>query len=721
MNGIYIMKKLSSSIFVLIAFFALSTGCLIDDSPVAVNTYSISNINSPASKYDINGNVVPGDLKVHIGHDLPVTVTMTAQYNEDNVPMQFYLLNKSDVEEVDAGIGEVGDIRMYFIDRTPDTMIEHLLSGENTYQLVINIPADNARDEMTGDLMIGEFYVVCEVNKNEDADIDPWRVYNKFRDIINPDNIIYVTSDYMSKPDLSIVEMNFTGGEEEPGDVLTFLDLLLDKLPGWDQVNFDSLPAINPIRVTPSKTDRTFMGSIQVRSSSSDALNVPIEFSITNGTITVPLIIYDQDMGGYVDTYYIPILKANVTERVSLALMIPDDQDGNYLYPNYDSWPSSPTPADIAAYPITAIRHTFPDYNDEGNSVYRDYEWTIVGEVNPGGSINEARFISDQQGTYDNAGTASTAANNTMDQTMVIALESMEVEPNEGITMYPYDKKVTPDPDNDKQLVIFWDGLGFKVGGSTFGATASMHEGAFFHNFSLYSLGVDVHGTVFTRNFYLINAYCNAVCFPKNSGDTQFDIYVEAKQQVYFSDGGQGFSSNTWEYPITLYSNEFEKSHWVYCFKFTLKAGIDIVFTPGIQLDLNYDGSLRMDKYASILGSVYADASASIAGLATVGLYTYLDVIKFELIQSTRTKTLITSFTEEPDKIRGTLYRDFGIYLTGPAGYIDLYLEIDFFFFSKRWSWEIFSFSCDRVPIVQFALDPNSGTKWTNDMMFYQP
>ena len=721
MKGINTMKKLYSLIVILIASFTFSTGCLIDDSPVAVNTYSISEINSPASKYTISG--IETGMKVHIGHDLPVTVTMSAEYNEDDVPMQFYLLNKTDVDEVEAGIGSIGDIRMYFIDRTQDTTIEHLLAGENTYQLVINIPANDARDEMTGDLMIGEYYVVCEVNKNEDAEIDPWIVYNKFDSIINPDNIIYVTSDYMSKPDLSIVAMDFTGGEEEPGDVLTFLDLLLDSLPGWDQVQFDSLPAINPIRITPSKADRTFIGTVQVRSSSSDALNVPMTFYMTNGTINIPLKIYDLDMGGYVDKYYIPILKANVTERVSIALMIPDDHDGTYLYPNYDAWPSSPSGALIAAYPVSAIRHTLPDYEGD-KSIYKDYTWTIHAHVNPDGTITEKRFIDGQQGTYNNSGEANSEGNNELDQDMSIAFDYMEVEPNEGITVYPYDKMTGPGDtraESDKQLVIFWDGLGWKVGDNTFGAQASIHEGAFFHNFSLYSLGVDVHGTVFNNNFYLVNAYCNAVCFPHDSGHTQFDIYVEAKRQVYFSDGGKGFSRNTWEYPITLYSKEYEKTKWIKCFKFTIKAGLDVVFTPGINLDLNIDGSLKMDKSASVVLSVFGDASISLLGLAGVGIYTYLDVLKLELIQSTRTETEYETPADELNSnIRGYLYRDVGIYLTGPTGYIDLYLEVNYLFDTKRWSWEIYSFSCDRVPIINFPLDDNNGAR-TTWMQYYHP
>jgi hypothetical protein len=112
------------------------------------------------------------------------------------------------------------------------------------------------------------------------------------------------------------------------------------------------------------------------------------------------------------------------------------------------------------------------------------------------------------------------------------------------------------------------------------------------------------------------------------------------------------------------------------------------------------DGSLFVQKYATLTGSVYADASASIAGLATIGLYTFIDVITLELLQNTYT---VTQFDEVnfPGKIKGSLNRNVGLYIIGPKGYLDIYFEIDFVVFSKRFSKQLFSFSSFRIPLLE--------------------
>ena len=143
-------------------------GC-IDDSPVEYNSYNINYINPPVDKVASGGDLVK---KVYIGHDLPVNITVSAEYDEQNVPLQVYLLNVNDVEEFESGVGYASDIRMYYCDRTPNTTISQLRAGTNIYGVVINVPADDSRDELTNDFKTGYFYVLAEVNKNENADTD---------------------------------------------------------------------------------------------------------------------------------------------------------------------------------------------------------------------------------------------------------------------------------------------------------------------------------------------------------------------------------------------------------------------------------------------------------------------------------------------------------------------------------------------------------------------
>jgi hypothetical protein len=684
------------SLAILVYLMPLILAGCVDDSPVKYNNYTINNINPPVDR-----SVSTDEKKVHIGHDLPVNVSINADYDEKNVPIQFYLLHVNDVSEVEKGIGKVGDIRMYYIDRTDFTTITQVSAGTHSYGLVINIPSEDAKDVLTGDFKVGPFYVVAEVNKNEDAEIDAFEVYRKFKERLNPDNVITVTSNYLKKPDLSIESLSFTGGVDEPNDVLVFYNLYLKNLPGGE-----NLPTFY---VAPSQTDRTFTGTAQVRSSASDALNVPIRFSIENedGSISVPLEIFDKGMGGYVDMFYIPILKANTTERITVGLRIPEDKgEINYFSPtNYDNFASELNKAD---YPLSQIRHGMAK---EG---YRTYNWKIVAEVNPGGTITESRFIEPRDaGEYTEAdyyenGDEYSASNqtpqisknnNTKTESITLALERLEVQANQGIKAYPYSALEPPD-DDYRSLVIFWDGIGFNVGGSAFGAAANVHEGMLFYNYSLYSLGVDVHGTIFGKTLYLVNSYLNAESHPFDPLKSGFAFHIEGGGKTVLSESGQGFSENNWELPVLLFSAEYEKEYWYLCFKFKLIAGIQSYFTPGINLNVVADGSLFVQKYATLTGSVYADASASIAGLATIGLYTFIDVITLELLQNTYT---VTQFDEVnfPGKIKGSLNRNVGLYIIGPKGYLDIYFEIDFVVFSKRFSKQLFSFSSFRIPLLE--------------------
>jgi len=754
------MKRIFICVSALASFICIGCGDgIFDDSAVAVNRYSISKITTPvdSERSGIDADpvelykgstgikyayLVPStDRKVNIGHDIPVDIELTADYTEKEIPVQFYLLNIDDLEEVENGTGSVEDVRMYYIERTPNTTISEIQPGTNTYCLTLNIPADQSKDDMTGDYKTGNFCVVGEVNKVGEAEIDAYEVYQKFRSKLEDStyragNYIVVTTEYMAKPDLSIVEMNFTGGDGEGGDVLTYLDLDLGKLPGADEftinvpgLDLDTSNVLGPFHIIPSEEERTFMGTVHLLSSSCDALNVPVEFYLESKVpmfncdgkeqkLRIKLQIYDSDIGGWVDTYYVPLMKANVIERVSLALLVPDDGDLEYTSYSCGS-------GDMDAM---TIREAIGD----GDDVYTSYAYQIVGDINSGGTVKEARFMSSKTGVYNANGESDVTANNEITQDVTINIDRMEVEPNEGIMVYPFDKidakkdnaaARADDYDNDKQLVIFWDGFQYSVGDNDFGAGAQIHEGCLFHNFSLYSLGASVKGTVFAHSFYLLNAYLNAISTPMTEKKTGFDFHVEAAGKTYFSDFGAGFSSNDWNYPITLYSKSWEKEKWVYCFKFKLTAGIDLIFTPGVRLDLNYDGSLQMDKYMTLVGSANADASVSVGGLAGVGIYAYCDVVTIELNQSTGTKTEFITGTDGYERVRGTVYRDFGMYLTGPTGYFNLYLEINFLFFSKKWEWELYRYSTFRVPIVDFSIYPNtfSGTnieKWTTYLRY---
>ncbi len=719
---------LSAAVFIILPF--VLSGC-IDDSPVEYNEYDIEGISTPVDKVGNN------EKKVYIGHDLPVNVELTAKYNEEDIPIQVYLLHADDIDEVEKGIGFIGDIRMYYCQRTPNTTLTEINQGTNIYGIVINVPAEDSKDELTGDFKTGTFYVVAEVNKNEDAEIDAYIVYEKFKDkltdpVYKEQNQIVVASEFTSKPDLSVESMSFTGGSDNPQDVLVWYNVDLTGLPGIANSSLTADEMI--IVVEPSEKDRNFTGTVNVKSSASDALNVPIQFKLKDsaGTIDILMEIYDKSINGWVDTYYIPLLKANILERVTLGLRIPADIEGGYnYYGDYEGWtddPDSPCTDTVCttetwaeAFPLSHLRHVM------GKTNYGDHEFNIEAVINPDGSIAESRFIvpNDTYNAYttsdykEDGGTADGIEddNNIKSESLTFTLEKVEVSPNEGIKAYPY-CAMNPKDEDYRSIVIFWDGFEFNVGGSAFGANAEAHEGMFFYNYSLYSLGCHVSGTIFGNTMYLVNTHLNAESHPYDAGNSGFEFHIEGGQKVVLSEAGEGHSDNVWEYPILIWGKEFSKSYWYYCFKFTLTAGIETWFTPGVHLGIHEDGALAVDKYASLRGSVYADASASLAGLASIGLYTYIDVLTLSLIQSCYTTTEYDE-VNYPGRVKGTLNREVGVYLIGPKGYIDLYFEINFIFFSKRWSFNIFSFTSFTIPLLE--MDFAGSGEYTNYIRLQDP
>ena len=757
---------------------AFSTGCrIIDDEDVAVNQYRVLNryapvANSPQMEMRSRAEEieVAKTRKVYIGHDLPVEVTIDAKYAEDDIPVQFYLLHAEDIEEYENGTGDLDDVRFYYLDRTVGTTIEHIDSGTNTYRVILNVPANDAKDQFTGDLKTGLFYIIAEVNKDGKAEIDIIEAYNKYKN--NTDltytSVINVASDKMNYPDLVLEQFNLTGGAGGSVNSTTFLDLKLSNLPGAEQIVLPGINGLPDIPIYPSYTDRIFFANIHVRASSCDVINVPVNFNLTGPySFTTPLYIYDSDMEGWVQTYYIPYLKANTSESISLALMIPDNKAATYEYPVHTSWPEGfpVTPTStirtdlFATYPLVAMRARL-------NEGYKSYNnWDITCDINFSSQsglskpVQECRFITGNYLTggedyYDPYGQNSSASNNLLTRNFYINLEEMNIETNEGINMYPACKKNPPAANgDDNQLVIFWDGIGFCVGDNSFGAGGNVHEGAFFHRMSLYSMGMNLYGTVLSRRIDFIDMYCNASSYPTRPDLSGYAIKIqkpefdrENKGSIYkdenssdddtgtpdggrlsiksalymttiLEEAGVGFTGNTprvWESPITLYTKKETKEKWVYCFKFQIEAGLDIVLTPGIRLYQYDTGALNLEKFLRLQASAYADANASLAGMAGMGLYTFLDVLGLEFRQKTYTKTEFS----DPNYIRGTLYRTFGSYLLPPSGYMDLYFFINLLFFEIRYDYNLFRYTSDPVELFEAGVDPNSGKLWTKYLTY---
>ena len=279
---------------------------------------------------------------------------------------------------------------------------------------------------------------------------------------------LWSASDYMSKPDLSVEAIHFTGTTSNPRDSVSFYDLDLSKLPGLETTN------LGKIYLKPVEKSRTFTGSVDVKSSASDALNVPVKFYLESTdspvTISIPLEIYDKSMEGYVDEYYIPILRKNTRESVTLMLRIPDDSGPIDYFSKLSTtgwdeneWVVNEANKDL--YPLFQLRYKMllisrdpqteteahnsdyypPVYPGKGRKdgagspyLYKNYNFKIRAEINPGrGGFRERRFIqpNSDNGTYTTDNYIEngndpliTKVNNSKTEDLILAVTTIDIK-----------------------------------------------------------------------------------------------------------------------------------------------------------------------------------------------------------------------------------------------------------------------------------------------------
>jgi hypothetical protein len=754
-------KKIIPLLIIVISVFL--TAC-IDDSPVKYNTFSIGKITTPVKGVS---NTNPGK-KVYIGHSLPVNIEVTATYADDNVPVQVYLLNVNDVEAVEAGNADINDIRFYYCQQTDETKIGHIDAGKKSYGIVINIPAGQSKDDYTGDYKTGTFYVLGDIDKYDGAETDIYKVYQKYKDNIDPDNTIVIASDYMSKPDLSVESMNFTGTTDAPQDSVTFYDLDLSKLPGAQNTK------LGTIYLKPSDTGRSFTGSVSVKSSSSDALNVPVRFSLeaadstNNTTVSIPLEIYDKTMAGFVDEYYIPILRKNTTETISLKLRIPDDKDGTYFSAyGTSSWSQTSWDAEASKatdYPLFLLRYqmdkmtaasTKAASTKERTSNTRSYSFKIKAVVNPENSITEARFIvpNTDNSAYDNTayitdGTNATVLNNSKTEAVTIAVAAIDVKPNEGTKFYPCSVIGTGDcklEDLQRQLVIWWGGVGAMVGNKNINAGVDIYMGLMFQNYSLISWGLGGNGYIgdflntgtkiidiksgfgmnFTAESHPFEASKSYYEFLLHTAPFNADInwVAEGNARLYaFKDSNTGFGEFDISTPITvdMPSISFDTEIIGIGVNVEIKTGLlglltmgvlpPIQFNPRTKISLIEDGSLKYDLGGSIMCAGSIELGADAMGLASIGGSAELNIFTLDLWLQFHTTTYYNENLHK-GKVKGSI--GIGgpeISLTGPQGALKVYFQI----LGIKVEQPIFSFQAFKLPLYDGVYSESEKTNWVD-------
>lgn len=674
-------NRIILSAVLFISFFY--TGCfLVDNSPVASNTYEILQTRALSTE-------------VHIGHDLPVSVTLKADYNETTeIPVQFYLLNKEDVKEVENGLGDTGDIRIY----RPDVLtLDRVYSGthEYTYEepagndtgqyndlnlFNLHIPADQSIDRLTGDHKIGTYYLVAVVDKDGKAEIDAYEIYKKLKGDGLQVTEITIPQEALLPPDLSYVAMNFTGDISDPKNAMTYMDVVVPDPNGFT------------ISMDPTEQDRTFTGNVTVRSSSKTSLNVPIRFELSNASLgftggsAIKPKIYDSEINGWVDIYYAAELKPNIDEDITVALKI-SDTDASAIKTALEN--------KATADGVTSLSTT----------------WTLTAMVNDldGAThpILERRYtMGSNRRLYDN---------NYGTSQFKINYNRYEVAKNSGIVRYIPDdpaapQGLIPDDGQNKVIVIFHDEFKKNVGSEKFGGGIWAYERAYFVNYSCYQTGVELDASLFGNSFKLVDINFDAFSFPKNAAASGYNFFVEAFGITVYQEGMQGHIERSWSFPIPLYTYGFEKKFKKFGVKFKIGISASVTLVPTISLWTYYDGALRMEKSIELMVSAQAALDVD-ASIVQFGIEAYLKVIGIELLQQIYTET---DFRESPtnpgtEQVAGALYKKLGVYLNGPEGWLKLWVKVVFVDFD----WTVFSFTTfKRLPL--WEMETSGSGMWTN-------
>ncbi len=741
------MKIIKIINFLLILSLLIISAC-IDDSPIELNSFNVKGISTPVDRV---GTL--NQKKVYIGHSMPINVNIDAKYDDTDVPVQLYLVNVADVKNVDSGIQPVEDIRFFFIHNTEHTKIKNVTAGPNAYGLVLNIPADQAKDKYTGDYKIGEYYVIAEINQFDRSEINPYTVYKQVKNRLTDEDIIYVATDYLSKPDLKIENMNFVGTTEDPADSIMFYNLDLTTLPGMQ--NF---PDFEVITLKPNVSKISFSGSVTVRSTSSDSLNAPIEFSLQSedGSLIIPLTIYDETMKAFMDTYYIPILRKNIPETISLQLRLPDDIGGaEYFSTEFDNFLTdyaAMNAATKAQYYITALRHSLRLSDTDYKNDYGEYNFKIVGQINPTGSIQETRFIepnntnstyADDGSDYSEDGSTDSVTNNTMSNDIIVSLVKMEAKPDiETPQYYPYDEfDVATRTEEDKQVVLYWMGATTQPYGLTdwFEVLAEIHGGILFQNFSLMTIGYQA--TINLCGQYIgFRSFFNAESHPFNYEKSYYDYSLATTDITeyfpghYWDDADAGYSfldvevgDNISGNSITGYSDTkvgFEKTTIVdatfippVVITIPIEAagsGVEITIGgmvqvfPNLAIDLQRDGALWFEGGLSVglqvNASIGAEFLETLVGIAIGGS---IQLITIDGLMAGYTKTYWSAAQE--NKVRGSLSLGPSIWISPPSG--EIYVTVTVLGIETKIT--IFSFKSGRYLIKHWELAESDKTWWT--------
>ena len=681
-------KRTLLSAILSISFFY--TGCfLVDNSPVASNTYEVLQTQALSAE-------------IHIGHDIPVSITIKADYDETTeIPVQFYLLNKEDVEEVENGLGDTADIRIY----RPDVLtLDQVYAGSHEYAYEepagndtgeyrdlnlfnLHIPADQGIDKLTGDHKIGTYHLVAVVDKDGTADIDAYEIYKKMKDNSRQMAEVTIPQEALLPPDLSYVAMNFTGDMEDPKNAMTYMDVVVPDPNGFT------------ISIDPSEQDRIFTGNITVRSSSKTSLNVPIRFELSNeslgftgGNVIKPQI-YDNEIQGWMEVYYAAELKPNIDEDITVALKISETD-------------------------AAAIKTALADKAVADGVTRLSTTWTLTAMVNDTDDgathpVLERRYtMGSNRRLYDN---------NYGTSQFKITYDRYEVEKNAGIVRYvPYDPAMTieeevanhsvPLEGENKVLVIFHDEFKKNVGSKKFGGGIWAYERAYFVNFSCYQTGVELDASLFGNSFKLVDINFDAFSFPKNAAASGYNFFVEAFGITVYQEGMQGHIERSWSFPIPLYTYGFEKKFKKFGVKLKIGLSASVTLVPTISLWTYYDGALRMEKSIELMvtGQAALDVDAAIVQF---GIEAYLKVIGIELLQQIYTETDFQDSPTNPgtEQVAGALYKKLGVYLNGPEGWLKLWVKVVFVDFD----WTVFSFTTfKRLPL--WEMETSGSGLWTN-------
>ena len=573
----------------------------------------------PAAVYDFKITKVDCTAVVYLGHPVDVNVTMTSNDDVENVPVDFTLAERL----ADDAANNDKQVQSY---SAGSYIIPTVARGENTYTMRITVP--------THTIPAGQYDLV--------AVMDPGHVLSKERDecVISGDIQTdrakeCITADMRKEVTVSINYMNTP-------------DLLVEDMVLTSDVVIYEAGNTNPDFIT---------GTVTVKSVAQGALNVPVRFIIEMGGVDYPVMIWDSDIGGYVNDYLVGEMRANVSKSFSFALAIDTT---------------------IAA-----------NLGSGANSA------NLKAVIDPDNQITEAYI----------AGMSGGETNNVLVKPVTIVNSIARNQADRDRCLSSPDVTGAGGPCARSMPRSSGPGLGFSksysqmLGSTMFGANPNfLAWGTLDENGAAGYTGGSVDIYIFNSSFSIASFRAEAAAVPHMISSSYVDIYLGYIGTTLYSFHQDGEYS--WEKKWEIYkSRGYTARFFVGPIPLNVSAGAQ--GTLGFGVSFTVGDNLEVSAGPYVYAGGYASASVGIAGLLEAGVVGNLSLLNVEFKGTT---TAGMQLSEGAKQIQGWLNEQVVLNIAGPNGNIQLFAQHPWLNWCKWWwTWYPCGYSIKRYEYTLFS------------------